>query len=355
MSSFKANCLPALIGSLPLEDHREATKFLLNYTPEIPLWVQLPSFKEEGMVPQFLPGFPGVETDGDKTYIDTTSTKFEEEMLQFYEDYMSIAGGEIDIATSRFALTTDTAKGFFELVKQVKDLENKPLALKGQVTGPITFGTGVVDENGRAVFYNEQVKDILIKHLAMKAKFQAKSFKDEGYTPVIFFDEPALAGFGSSAYITITQENVTDAINELAAAVHEEGGLSGVHVCANTEWAMLLKSDIDVISFDAYSYFDNFILFPNEVKAFVESGKTLAWGIIPTSEAIENESADSLTAMYVEQLEKALVTGLSKEQLLAATLITPSCGAGSLSLENATKVLELTREVSNRVKAKFNM
>ena len=355
MSSFQANCLPALIGSLPLQNHNEATKLLLNYTPEIPLWVQLPYFKEEGMVPQFLPGFPGVETDGDKTYIDTTSAKFEEEMLQFYEDYIAVTSGEMDINASRFALTEDHANGFFELVKEIKNLDTKPYALKGQVTGPITFGTGVVDENDRAIFYNDQVRDIMIKHLALKAKWQAEQFKNEGYTPIIFFDEPALAGFGSSAYITITQQDVTECINEMSAAVHDSSGLSGVHVCANTEWVMLLTSDIDVISFDAYAYFENFILFPNEIKSFVEAGKVLAWGIIPTSEDIEKESADSLTAKFEDQLEKALVTGLTKEELLGAILITPSCGAGSLSLENATKVLELTREVSNRVKSKYNL
>lgn len=352
---FKADCLPALIGSLPLKDHNEATKLLLQYTPEIPLWVQLPSFKEEGMVPQFLPGFPGVETEGDKTFINTTSAKFDEEMLGFYEDYMAVTTGELAIDESRFSLSKEYANGFFELMSELKTLDNTPVAVKGQVTGPITFGTGVVDENDRAVYYNDQVKDIVVKHLALKAKWQAEQFRKEGYLPIIFFDEPALAGFGSSAFITISEEDVTACINEAAASVHESEGLAGVHVCANTEWAMLLNSDIDVISFDAYSYFDNFVLFPNEIREFVRAGKIIAWGIVPTSEEIEKESVESLTDMYVEQLEKALVTGLTKEEILGATLITPSCGAGSLSVPNATKVLELTKEVSKAVREKFGM
>ncbi|MBW2200641.1 MAG: hypothetical protein JRF71_07355, partial [Deltaproteobacteria bacterium] len=56
--NFQAKCLPVLIGSLPLDDHEEAIKLVLKYTPEIPIWVQLPVFKEEGMIAQFLPGFP---------------------------------------------------------------------------------------------------------------------------------------------------------------------------------------------------------------------------------------------------------------------------------------------------------
>jgi len=54
IENFQANCLPVLIGSLPMDNHAEATKLVYKYTPEIPLWVQLPVFKEEGMLAQFL-------------------------------------------------------------------------------------------------------------------------------------------------------------------------------------------------------------------------------------------------------------------------------------------------------------
>ena len=40
--NFQAECRPVLIGSLPLKDHGEAVRWVFDYTPEIPLWVQLP-------------------------------------------------------------------------------------------------------------------------------------------------------------------------------------------------------------------------------------------------------------------------------------------------------------------------
>ncbi len=73
MSPFKPNCLPLLIGSLPMGSHQEATDLIFQYTPDIPLWPQLPMYKTEGMMQQFLPGLPCVrEVDG-KTFIDTAS------------------------------------------------------------------------------------------------------------------------------------------------------------------------------------------------------------------------------------------------------------------------------------------
>ena len=56
---FQANGLPVFIGSLPLAEHQEAFKLVLEYTPEIPDWIQLPVHKEEGMVAQFMTGLPG--------------------------------------------------------------------------------------------------------------------------------------------------------------------------------------------------------------------------------------------------------------------------------------------------------
>ena len=46
---LKGNCRPCLIGSLPLTDYAEAARLVWDYTPEIPLWVQLPKVPGEGM------------------------------------------------------------------------------------------------------------------------------------------------------------------------------------------------------------------------------------------------------------------------------------------------------------------
>ena len=140
MKNFKANGLPLLIGSLPMESHEKATKLVLEYTPDIPLWIQLPHYKEEGMVPQFLPGLPGYTVESDKNLLDTAKPEFDEEFLAFFEEYLSVTESGINPRTSRFALSGTRGKGFFEFLKQVDEKGGPFIALKGQVTGPITFG-----------------------------------------------------------------------------------------------------------------------------------------------------------------------------------------------------------------------
>ena len=60
MNSFEADCQPVLIGSLPHLDHGAAVKLIFDHTPQIPIWPQLPHYRNEGMMLQFLPGLPGI-------------------------------------------------------------------------------------------------------------------------------------------------------------------------------------------------------------------------------------------------------------------------------------------------------
>jgi hypothetical protein len=43
------------------------------------------------------------------------------------------------------------------------------------------------------------------------------------------------------------------------------------------------------------------------------------------------------------------------EQIRRQTLITPSCGTGSISFAHADKVMKLTREVSEKIRNEFSL
>ncbi len=351
-TTLKPDCLPALIGSLPVADHQEAADLIFKYTPEIPLWAQLPVYAEEKMIPQFLPGLPGVVVDNDRSYVDTGSDGFPDQLLQFYEEYMDVAEGRLDLDQSRFALNQETARGFFVFLEQLKACASPPVGLKGQVTGPITFGLGVADHSRRAIFYDEQVRDAAVKLLALKAKFQVRKLAATGVPVLLFIDEPALTGFGSSAFISISREDIQACLNEIIEAIHSEGGMAGIHICGNADWSLILDSTADLLSFDAYAYFDKLLLYADQIKKFLEAGGLIAWGLVPTLNAddIEKESVDLLAerwATYVQQLTDA---GLDAQQVHAQALITPACGTGSCSREHALRVLELTREVAHKIR-----
>jgi methionine synthase II (cobalamin-independent) len=349
---FRPRGLPALIGSLPLTDHVEACELVLKHTPQIPLWIQLPAHKQEGMVAQFMPGLPGICTTGNRVYINSDKDEFDADILNFYEDYMAVVEGQTELSESRFVLNEDTARGFFVFLERLKRLSAPPVAVKGQVTGPFTFCTGISDQNKKAIIYDDQVKDAAVKLLALKSRWQVQQLSYFGCPVIIFLDEPALSGFGSSEFISISRDVIVQSLSEVIDAVHAEGGLAGVHVCANTDWSLVLDSAADIVSFDAYSYFDRFILYSDQIKAFLDAGKIIAWGMVPTLQVdeLENATTELLVNQWQQKAAQVQDLGVDSDQLISQSLITPSCGAGSLSTELAIKALRLTQEVSKRIR-----
>jgi len=349
---FQPEGLPVFIGSLPFAEHQEALEFVLEYTPEIPLWTQLPLYETEGMVAQFMPGMPGLCSLEGSVYIDTGGDDFEHDLIRFYEEYMAVVEENSDLSDSRFVLGEDTVRGFFIFIESVKRLSAPPVAVKGQITGPFTFCTGISDQNKKAIIYDEQIKDAAVKLLALKARWQARELSQFGCPVIIFIDEPGLAGFGSSEFITISQDEIAQNLEEVIAGVHAEGAMAGVHVCANTDWSLILDSAADIVSFDAYSYFDRFMLYSAKIKKFLDAGKIIAWGMVPTLKAdeLENETTESLVSQWREKAGEIQKLGIESDRLVSQSLITPSCGAGSLSPEQAIKVLKLTQGISEQIR-----
>ena len=333
------------IGSFPHQDEKEVIPLILRNFPDIPFWPQLPkrSFLE-GMVVQYSEGFPSLRWNEkeQRVWVDT-SQGFDKEIERFYQH---LEEGEF----KPFEITKDFARGLRILKDLAPEDHRKELKyIKGQITGPITFGLALADPEGKSIFYDPTLRDILIKHLSLKAQWMEKRFNDlfPGIPTIIFFDEPSLSSFGS-AFSGLNREEVVQSLNECFGAVK---GLKGTHCCGNTDWSVLLSTNLDILSFDAYDYLETLSLYPKELKAFLERGGILAWGIIPTSEKVAKEDAHSLVVRFKRGIETLSNKGIDPV-LLQRAILTPSCGTASLPISLAERVCQLTAEVSKRLREK---
>ena len=349
---LQADGLPTLIGSVPAADHDTALEWIFRSTPFIPLWPQLPANPRERMMHQFSEGLPGIVESDERIYFDTATASFEAEQLAFFEDYLRVMEDPALLLDSRFATSRERANGLYLFREAVPDVA-EARAVKGQITGPFTLLTGITDLNDRLGFYDPAIREIVVKGLAMKAAWQVRFLREKLDLPVLLFiDEPALAGLGSSTMITISRDEIAVDLAEVIEAVHGAGGLAGVHVCANTDWDLLLRSDIDILSFDAHGYFDRLVTCDEGLHHFLDRGGILAWGIVPTAdeEVIRRASPPALAALWQEQAAQLTAVGRDLEAILHQTLITPSCGTGSLTPVTARRVLSMTAEVSKMLR-----
>lgn len=350
---FLANGMATLIGSLPVSSPREALSLIFAHTSDIPLWPQLPGNPREGMLNQFSEGFPGVCEEEGGIRFATDGANFAEATLAYFESYLAACEDAEALRHSPFAVSRERAPGLFAFAEEMAG--RRAAAVKGQMTGPFTLLTGLHDREGRAAYYDPAMRELVVKGLSLKAAWQVRFLSDLNPRPILFLDEPALAGLGSSAFLTVSLAELKAELDEIIGLAREAGGLVGVHVCANTDWDFLLDTSLDIVSFDAYGFFDRFAACREAVFRFLDRGGIIAWGLVPTSdsEAIEKETAETLLARWEEQAD-LLAGGLwDRESLLTRTLITPSCGTGALPLPLAEKVLALTRDLSGLLRAKY--
>jgi len=343
--AFPALALQTLpIGSTPHTDPAEAVQKVLEYFPDIPAWPQLPrrSFLENMLV-QFSEGFPGVVVDAGekKVYVDT-SQDLTAELEHLYSAYLE--------QDREFATVSDAyAAGFRRFLQDVAALSQPPLALKGQIVGPVCWGMMVMDPRGRPILYDDVLADALVKHLAMKAAWQERELRKVCPSVMLFVDDPYVAAVGS-AYLPLGREQAQALLTEVLSAI---GGLKGVHCCANADWPLLMETPIDILSLDAYGYAENLALYPEDVHTFLERGGMIAWGIVPTSKAALNETTESLVDRLHQAMNLLVRKGIPFEKVLSASLITPSCGTGTLSPDLVERIFALTAAVSAEMRRRY--
>jgi len=338
-AKIEFGCLPTAIGSMPHTNSGEACSIIMKYLPDIPVWPQLPGRSpKENMIIQFSEGFPGIVINGDKIHIEP-STNFESELEQIYIDC------EQDNARE-YGISPEYAAGLHAFLSKATGSK----IVKGQVTGPVTWGLRVTSQDGLGILYDETLAETVAKFLRLKASWQENILREISPNTIIFVDEPYLVSLGS-VFTPIPEEKVPALLEEVIKGIK---GVKGLHCCGNTNWSVLLDTKIDILSFDAYNYASSLSTHSDKVKSFLERGGSIAWGIVPNEEeALAKESLTGLRDRLEEAMAPFTRDGVKFRQIIAQGLITPSCGLEGLSPEAASLALELTAKLSHDLRSRY--
>jgi methionine synthase II (cobalamin-independent) len=338
-ANLEFGCLPTGIGSVPDTDPEAACAAIMTYFPDIPFWPQLPRRSpKENMVVQFSEGFPGTVTEGDKVHIEP-SADFEGEAEQIYIDC------DQDNA-QKYSVSREYSAGLHAFLSQA----GSNRLIKGQVTGPITWGLTVTRQDGLGILYDDTLAETAAKFLRLKASWQETILREVSPNPIVFVDEPYLVSLGS-VFTPIPEEKVPFLLEETLKGIK---GIKGLHCCGNTNWSVVLDLAIDILSFDAYNYASSLATHADKVKLFLMRGGAIAWGIVPNDQdTLATESLPSLRDRLEEAMAPFSGNGVAFKQIIAQGLITPSCGLDALSLEAANQALELTAKLSSELRARY--
>jgi len=335
---FEGLCRATGIGSLPLVDVDEAVRAVFKFCPDLPYWPQLPKRgKCEGMNEQAIEGFPGVTFEGEKMVVRQSEAFLAaaEDLLDRYERKDA----------SGYAVTEEYAAGLYAFLDAMP--AHSPRGAKGQIAGPVTVGMSVLDEHHKPILHDPTLRELLLKHLWLKVKWQNDALARAGGEPVVFVDEPYLAASGTSSFAWGAEE-----IRALLEEVYSAAAVSGTHCCGNTDWSVFLKSNVDIVSFDAFAFSESFLMYSGDLVEFLSRGGNIAWGIVPTDpDDLGAVSAEELVERIEAMFDEIVRLGVARELLVRQSLVTPACGLGTRPVEAGWRALELTLEVSSALKS----
>lgn len=340
---FIPNCLATAVGSFPHRNPEAVVDSIFELIPGIPAWPQLPQRDfRESMYLQFSEGMPCLKLEpADGRAYFRVDCDIEDELEKFYT---ALVAEDLDY----FAVSENYAAGLHHFLN--RELPASTLFVKGQVTGPISFGLTMTDQGRRSVIYLPEIFEAVVKTLAMKARWQVRQLKKLHDKVIIFFDEPYLAGFGS-AFVNVSREDVLSSLKEVIDAARSEGAMTGLHCCGNTDWSMVMETPVDIVNFDAYEYFKGITLYPEEVNRFLEQKRILAWGIVPATTGLGTTM--ELHRLFLKQLDVMSGKGIDRRLMLEQCLITTSCGMGTQTEEKSERIMELLWGVSRVMRGEF--
>ncbi len=248
---------------------------------------------------------------------------------------------------NKYPIGADYAAGLYHFLA----LEGlSPLGVKGQVTGPITWGLTVTDKDRRGIIYDDILGDAVARLLRLKAAWQERELLKLSPNTIIFVDEPYMAAYGSVS-VSLPPQKVPSLLDEVLGGI---SGLKGIHCCGNTDWPVLLETSLEILSFDAYNYAQSLSLYPSAIRKFLDNKGAIAWGIVPNDEdSLSGETAASLQDRLEEAMAPFTRKGIRFKQLIKQGLITPSCGLEGISPEASVRARELLAELSAKIRKRY--
>lgn len=324
---FKGELSTTAMGIMPHTDVDEALK--CAFKMDIPFWPQLPrlSFYED-MYVQAMENFPGIIIDEEKLRIHVDTDRFMEELPEYLEK-------EDDPDMFKMSDKYSVLYRCF-LARDLTVYKS----VRGQTISPISTSLKIVDENGKPIVYNDEIRSFVFSFIQKKVNVQYEELKIKNKNAFVWVDDPGLDFIFNAM---CGYENVK-AKKELTIFFEGIEGPRGLHLCGRPDWDFLLLLNIEILSLNAYTFGDVFVEYSN-VKQFLEKGGIISWGIVPTNyeEFLEEDMksiAEKLLGMW-KTLEKK---GVDREMIIENSFLAPAtCNLlnfdKTVTVENSLKLL----------------
>ncbi|UUO00760.1 methionine synthase [Mycolicibacterium novocastrense] len=221
--------------------------------------------------------------------------------------------------------------------------------VKVQSPGPVTLAAQLELANGhRALTDRGAVRDLTASLAEGVAAHRADVGRRLDAAVVVQFDEPLLSAALKGRLSGVTSLTPVHAVDEAVAVglLNECVGAVGVpvavHSCASdVPWNVLQRSRIDAVSIDVSTLVADDL---DGAGEFVDSGRTVVFGVVPTTAPESRPSAEEIAKAAVSLTDRL---GFARSVLKERTGISPACGLAGATTEWARTAIGLAQKVAD--------
>lgn len=228
-------------------------------------------------------------------------------------------------------------------------LNGSTRTVKVQAPGPITLAAHLELTAGhRAITDRGALRDLTTSLAEGVSRHRAEVARRLGTTVVVQFDEPSLTAALTGRLTGVTGVTPVHPVDEIVAielfdaCVATVGGEVVIHSCAaELPWKVLQRSSISAVSVDVGT------LVPADLDGigeFLESGRTVLLGVVPTQAPERRPSAEQVAAEAAKVTDRL---GFPRVVLRERIGVTPTCGLAGATPEWAKAALVLAQKVAD--------
>ncbi|MDT5099617.1 MAG: hypothetical protein QOC76_3354 [Mycobacterium sp.] len=232
-------------------------------------------------------------------------------------------------------------------------LRGSQRTVKVQAAGPITLAAQLELSNGhRAITDLGAARDLARSLAEGVAAHRAEVGRRLDCPVVVQFDEPLLPAALAGRLTGVTSMTPVHPVDESVAGelldecVTVVGGEVALHSCAaELPWPLLQRSALSAVSIDLSTLTAGDV---DGVGEFVESGRTVLFGVVPAAAPDPRPSAREVAGSVADFTDRL---GFPRTVLPERIGITPVCGLAGATPQWARIAIELVQEASDAIAA----
>ncbi|MCX2933958.1 methionine synthase [Mycobacterium sp. CVI_P3] len=223
--------------------------------------------------------------------------------------------------------------------------------VKVQAPGPITLAAQLELANGhRALTDAGAVRDLASSLAEGVARHRAELARRLSTTVVVQYDEPLLSAALAGRLTGVTALNPVHSVDEAVAIGLLDECVAGagtevlLHSCSTgLPWNVLQRSMINAISVDASTLGDADF---DGLGEFLDSGRAVVFGLVPTSAPVKQSSAEEVAAAAVAITDRI---GFSRGSVRNRVGVSPACGLAGATAAWARVAVGLCQRAADAV------